>query len=74
MTFEQRFPVGRNHLDSNLHLRKIAYVDLASSVRLAYLAAAGFSSQTFARLLSGPVIRLTSRTRADCALYGPSWG
>jgi acyl-CoA thioester hydrolase len=58
MTFEQRFPVGRSHLDSNVHLRKIAYVDLAAGVRLAYLAAAGFSNNSFARMLSGPVIRL----------------
>jgi acyl-CoA thioester hydrolase len=58
MTFEQRFPVGRSHLDSNSQLRKIAYVDLAAGVRLAYLAAAGFSINSFARMLFGPVIRV----------------
>lgn len=58
MTFEQRFQVGRSHHDSNVHLRNIAYVDLAASVRLAYLAASGFSINSFARMLFGPVIRV----------------
>ena len=58
MSFEQRFPVGRNHLDSNVQIRNIAYLDLAASLRMAYLAAAGFSINSFARMLFGPVIRL----------------
>ena len=58
MTFEQRFQVGQNHLDSDVHLRNIAYVDLARSVRMTYLMAAGFSVETFAHLLFGPVIQL----------------
>jgi acyl-CoA thioester hydrolase len=58
MTFEQRFPMGRSHFDSNVHLRKIAYMDLAAGVRLAYLAAAGFSINSFAHMLFGPVIRV----------------
>jgi acyl-CoA thioester hydrolase len=58
MTFEQRFQVGWGHFDSDARTRNIAYVDLAASVRLAYLAAAGFSINSFARMLFGPVIRL----------------
>ena len=58
MTYEQRFQVGWSHLDSNAHMRNTAYVDLAANVRVAYLAAAGFSIETFAQRLFGPVIRL----------------
>jgi acyl-CoA thioester hydrolase len=58
MTYEQRFQVGWSHLDSNTHMRNTAYVDLAANVRMAYLAAAGFSIKTFAQRLFGPVIRL----------------
>jgi acyl-CoA thioester hydrolase len=57
MMFEQRFQVGRSHLDSNAHMRNTAYVDLAADVRVAYLAAAGFTIESFARMLFGPVIR-----------------
>jgi acyl-CoA thioester hydrolase len=57
MTFEQRFQVGKSHLDSNAHMSNTAYVDLAADVRVAYLAAAGFSINSFARMLFGPVIR-----------------
>jgi acyl-CoA thioester hydrolase len=57
VTFEQRFQVGWSHLDSNAHMRNTAYVDLAADVRVAYLAAAGFSIESFARMLFGPVIR-----------------
>lgn len=57
MTFEQRFQVGRGHLDSNAHMSNTAYVDLAADIRVAYLAAAGFSINSFARMLFGPVIR-----------------
>ena len=58
MTYEQRFQVGWSHLDSNAHMRNTAYVDLAANVRVGYLAAAGFSMETFAQRLFGPVIRL----------------
>jgi acyl-CoA thioester hydrolase len=58
MTFEQRFPVGSGHVDSDIRMRNIAYVDLAASVRLAYLADWGYSINSFARMLFGPVIRL----------------
>ena len=56
MTFEQRFQVGWSHLDSNTHMRNTAYIDQAADVRVAYLAAAGFSIESFARMLFGPVI------------------
>ena len=56
MTFEQRFQVGWSHLDSNTHMRNTAYIDHAADVRVAYLAAAGFSIESFARMLFGPVI------------------
>lgn len=45
MTFEQSF------------LKNTAYLDLAANVRVAYLAAAGFTIESFARMLFGPVIR-----------------
>ena len=58
MSFEQRFLIGWSHLDSKVHMRNTVYGDLAGSVRMAYLAAAGFSIETFARMLFGPVIHL----------------
>ena len=57
MTFEQRFQVGWGHLDSTAQMRKTAYLDLAADVRVAYLATAGFSTDSFAQTLFGPVIR-----------------
>jgi acyl-CoA thioester hydrolase len=57
MTFEQRFQVGWSHLDPNAHMRNTAYADLAANVRMAYLAAAGFTIESFARMLFGPVIQ-----------------
>jgi acyl-CoA thioester hydrolase len=57
MSFEQLFQVDANHLDTNLRMRKTAYVDAAADVRLAYLAAAGFTVESFARQMFGPVIR-----------------
>jgi len=57
VTFEQRFQVGWSHLDSNARMRNTAYVDLAANVRVAYLAAMGFTIESFARMMFGPVIR-----------------
>jgi acyl-CoA thioester hydrolase len=57
MTFEQHFQVGWSHLDSNAHMANTAYLDLAANVRVTYLAAAGFSLDSFARNQFGPVIR-----------------
>ena len=83
MTFEQRFQVGWSHLDPNVQMRNTALVDLAGNVRMAYLAAAGFSIESFARMLFGPVIhqeeleyirrlRLPARIRVTLQLAGLS--
>jgi acyl-CoA thioesterase FadM len=64
MTFEQRFQLGWSHLDSNAHMRKTAYVDLAADVRVAYLAAAP-SPQHCARSIE-------PRTSSPCRPAGPS--
>ena len=63
MSFEHCFQVEWSHLDSNAHMSNTALVDLAADTRVAYLAAAGFSIESFARMLLGPVIR---REELEC--------
>lgn len=54
--FSKSFEVRWADLDANRHLRNTAYLDYATHVRFAFLAANGFPAARFGELRFGPVI------------------
>jgi len=55
-SFQQRFVVQWGDLDTNGHMRNVAYLEYATQTRFAYLTANGIFPEQVKHLRSGPVV------------------